>query len=392
MTRPKAGSWRLYCPPTRRARSKIWKRSNSRIKAGGYAFCGKPFWLSPSATRKKPSRLPNPSPTPGRDSGALIQLADRVPDTQRQRKLALLDRALQQARITVDQSERLTEMGDVAERWLELGQSDKARALFAEALKIASQFTDKTDFQRGMFAARLARVDLPAAEAIARDFKGASGETRILGNMALALAETNPAEAERLWRQTAGKRRLGKMDPILCWKLGGVDPAGALRVVEGWPKLSRGPEFYFYLALGARPRDESIARQSFQTALRELDRFMEEHPERYVLTAASLLPVVGRIDAALVSEILWRHVSSRLPYGNPRALHSGFPSVMIAEIAVYDRQVAAALLEPTLRAWNTPTPKSWPPGATNFWRGPSSTPPQPSRGSKKLRFLRTRIC
>ena len=296
-------------------------------------------------------------PDPGTRSRALILLADRVPDTQRERKLALLDRASQQARITADQSDRLKEMGDVAVRWLELGQSDKAKDLFAEALKIASQFTDKTDFQRGMFAARLARADLPAAEAIAGDFKGASNEARIVGNMALALAETNPAQAERLWRETAGKRRLHMMDSILCWKLAGVDPAGALRIVEAWPKTSRRPEFYFYLALGARPRDESIARQSFQTALRELDRLMEERPERYVPTAASLLPVVERIDAALVPEILWRHVASRLPYGNPRAPRAEFPGVLVVELAAYDRQVAAALLEPTLARMEHTDPK-----------------------------------
>ena len=62
-------------------------------------------------------------------------------------------------------------MGEVAERVHELGQLEKAKDLFDEGLKIASQFTDKTDFQRGMFAARLVLVDPPAAEAIARDFK-----------------------------------------------------------------------------------------------------------------------------------------------------------------------------------------------------------------------------
>ena len=64
------------------------------------------------------------------------------------------------------------QMGEVAERWYELGEVDKAKALFAEGLQIASQFTDKTDFKRGRFAARLARVDLPAALAIAKELDG----------------------------------------------------------------------------------------------------------------------------------------------------------------------------------------------------------------------------
>ena len=165
---------------------------------------------------------------PATRSSALAQLTERIPESQRERKLALLDRAVQQARITTDQGDRLDLMGKVAERWFELGEIDKAKAIFAEALEIANQFTDKTDFKRGMFAARLAQVDLPAAEVIARDFKGDSDEARILGNMAFRLAVKKPADAERLWRQTAGMRRPSMMDPILCWKLASVDPAACI--------------------------------------------------------------------------------------------------------------------------------------------------------------------
>ena len=112
-------------------------------------------------------------PDPATKSAALVQLSDRVPESQRERKLALLDRALEQARIAADGNDRLKQMGEVALRLCELGQIDKAKTVFAEGLKIAAGLTDKTDFKRGIFAARLARVDLPAAEAIAREFKGA---------------------------------------------------------------------------------------------------------------------------------------------------------------------------------------------------------------------------
>ena len=249
-------------------------------------------------------------------------------------------------------------MGEVAVRWLELGQSDKAKALFAEALRMANAFADKTDFQRGMFAAKLARVDLPAAEAIARDFKGASNEGRILGNMAFYLADTSPADAERLWRQSAEKMGgLRMMDLVLCWKLAGVDPARALRVVDALPNISLTPEKYFYVAVGARARDESLARQSFQTALQGLDRMMEERPLQATGAVLWLLPVVEGIDPGLVPEILWRLVASRLPYGNPRALDVGFPILLIEELAAYDRQVAAALLEPALARMEQTDPK-----------------------------------
>jgi tetratricopeptide (TPR) repeat protein len=286
---------------------------------------------------------------PATKSAALVQLSDQVPDSQRERKLALLDRALEQARIAADGNDRLTHMGAIALRLCELGQIDKAKALFAEGLKIATGLTDKTDFKRGIFAARLARVDLPAAEAIAGEFKGASNEGRILGNMAFVIAETSPADAERLWLQTVGKRgRLGMMDPVICWKLAGVEPARALRGLDALRKMNGRALYHFYLALGARNRDESISRQAFATALQGLDRMIEEEPERYLNNALSLLTVVEGTDPALVPEVLWRHVASRHPYGNPRTRRADVSPYQIIEVAYYDRQVAAALLEPVL--------------------------------------------
>ena len=229
--------------------------------------------------------------------------------------------------------------------------------MFAEALKIANQVTDKTDIQRGMFAASLARVDLPAAEAIVRDFKDGGNPSTILGNMALSLAELSPTDAERLWLQTEGRGRLAKMDPVLCWKLAGIDPAGAVRIIEGWPIHQTRPQCYFYLALGAKARDQAISRQSFRAGLQGLDRIMDERPERYNLTAARLLPVVEQIDPALVPEIFWRHIASRQPYGDPRTSHAAFPGPLVEELAAYDREVAAALFAQTLARMEQTEPK-----------------------------------
>ena len=68
------------------------------------------------------------------------------------------------------------------------------------------------------------------------------------------------------------------MDPVICWKLAKADPARALRGLDALPKTGRLPLHHFYLALGARARDESISRQAFMTALQGLDRMIEEEP------------------------------------------------------------------------------------------------------------------
>jgi hypothetical protein len=284
---------------------------------------------------------------PGTRSSALIYLADLLPAPERQRKLALLDRAVQQATIATALTDKLKGIGDVADRWFEAGEIERAKGLFAEGLKIASQLPDKTDSSRSAFAARLARVDLPAALAIAKDFAGQRWESRVLGNIAYRLALQNPAESERIWCLTRRMGRLGRTDSTLAWKLGGIDPARARRALEGMPWLDQRPELFIYLALGAKTHNESAARQSLETGMQGIDRMLRERPERYLIIGGSLLPVVERIDPALVPEMLWRAVASRTPAVDPRISRGSIAGRLIAELAWYDREVAAALFEPT---------------------------------------------
>ncbi len=161
----------------------------------------------------------------GTRSWALVHLVDRLPAGERTRKLALLDRALLQAKLAADETTRLLQMGEVAERWHELHEVDKAKALFAEALPIARRMDGKTEYRRGLFGARLLRVDRPAALEIARDFEGTRQRGRVLGSMALRLVEEDPAEAERIWGLTQRESKSIAMDPTLAWKMAQVDPA-----------------------------------------------------------------------------------------------------------------------------------------------------------------------
>ncbi len=137
---------------------------------------------------------------PEAQAAALLEVVDALPDAQRDRKLALLARAALQVKQTPVSGRRLRLMGDVAERWYELGEIANAQKLFAEGLILANQLPDKSHPGRRFFAARLARVDLPAALSIARDFPDSGrdpfAKERILRNIAFRLAAENPAEAE----------------------------------------------------------------------------------------------------------------------------------------------------------------------------------------------------
>ena len=78
-----------------------------------------------------------------------------------------------------------------------------------------------------------------------------------------------------------------------------------------------------------------------------IDRMLQERPERFLVIAGSLLPAVERIDAALVPEMFWRGVAARTPVVDPRIPRGSVPGRLIAQLAWYDREVTAALLEPT---------------------------------------------
>jgi hypothetical protein len=279
-------------------------------------------------------------------SWPLVHLADRLPTGERTRKLGLLDRALLQAKLATDPSMRLNQLGDVAEHWLELDEVAKSQGLFAEALSVARKLDEKTDIQRGRFAGRLARVNLPAALEIAKDFESDREHGRILYGIARRLIDQkNPGEAERLWKGARGER-LPSMDPTLAWKMAQVDPARARRIVDGLRVTQLYPYLYLFVALGARGRDETVAREAFEVGVTGMERSARESPER--ASGQSLLPIVERIDPALVPEVFWLEVAARLPTGNPRALTAGNTvSRLVTHLAWYDREVAAALFEPT---------------------------------------------
>ncbi len=104
-------------------------------------------------------------------------------------------------------------------------------------------------------------------------------------------------------------------------------------------------DYYSYLALGLKSRDESASRRAFDEVLRAFDGLLQERPEQLHSSHWSLLPVIERIDPALVPEFFWRYVASRPPSGNPRTISVYSPRDLIQHLAWYDREVAAALFD-----------------------------------------------
>jgi hypothetical protein len=276
----------------------------------------------------------------------LIEVVDALPATQRARKIALLDRVALHARSAPDAVQRLRWIGEAAEQLHELGEVEKARPLFAEGLRLADQTTNKKEYDRAYFAAQLAPIEPTAALAIAKEFKGVrvGGSSRVA--LGLQMMGQDPAEALWFWKEMHGLRGLGIRAVFGRLPMG--DSARAQRFFDQLRLTnltSYRSDFYAFLALGLKAQDESASRRAIEEVLHALDGLMKERPEQLQFRTSNLLPIIERVDPALVPEVFWRDLASRPSSANPRTINVYSPTDLIRHLAWYDREVAAALFE-----------------------------------------------
>ncbi len=205
--------------------------------------------------------------------------------------------------------------------------------------------TDRKDYPLASFAAQLTLVDEPAALAIARKFKGVrlGGQGQV--TMGLRLMEKDPADGAWFWKEMRSIPS-GTFESFF-WKMASDDPARARRIMEAVQFAGPNPHVFIYLALAEKNRDKTASRQALDEGLRRIDRLMLERPELRQRIAGTFLPVVQAIDPAMVPEVFWRDVASRPPFANPRTINDYSPNSLIHRLAWYDREVAAALFEPS---------------------------------------------
>ena len=126
-----------------------------------------------------------------------------------------------------------------------------------------------------------------------------------------------------------------------------ADPARARRIMGYLPSLPEHYDLPVYLALAEKGRDEAAVGRLLDEALQRIDRRMKEPPGGVEPSISYVLPVVERIDPTRVPEFFWREVASRQALDNPRTIRLYSPIEVIPYLAWYDREVAAALFEPT---------------------------------------------
>ncbi len=241
-------------------------------------------------------------------------------------------------------------MGEVAERWLELGETAKAEALLAAGRKLAETLPPLKRRDAGSFSAHLARVEPGAALALAKDISPETARQRVLGNIASRLAFAHPEEAERVLNSIEEPVWRIWCAPRICRRLAMIDLARARRIAAGLPYAAERAYAWTFIAHGLAGKDSTGASAALEQALREIDSIDLHDPYRRfdANAAVSILPLIEQIAPERVADVFWRAVALHAPGDDPRS-DFGADYPLISEVMLlsrYDREVASTLFEP----------------------------------------------
>jgi hypothetical protein len=300
----------------------------------------------------------------------LLSLADLADAIAPARRADLLDRALAEARRAESAERKVILMGEIADRWLESADLDRAAPILREGQKaLAAATPELFAYQVAPFGEALGAVDLPSARAfVARRAPGGSNgadlDMRDRAGLAVRLAVADPMAAETLAREIKSvpnfydpdtyllriARNMARADlPRARAVLDLLDTARAPHQPGGGPLKPYG------LALLAEARadsDPAGARALLDEAFAGLRAVAEANPGQPTYPSvpsimAGLLPLVERLQPDRVAERLWLAVACRLGRPEPLDGHRVADLVTLAMLASrYDRELAAVIYEP----------------------------------------------
>jgi protocatechuate 3,4-dioxygenase beta subunit len=293
-----------------------------------------------------------------------LKACDTLPDSERARKQELLATALVNARAERDVAQQVDLMGQIAERWLDLGEIERGTALLREGQKLAEQLPapseaaqrahDEAAHLRAYFAGPLARIDGPAAIQLSAGF-GDRFADRYRIVVARGLAASDPAAAARVLDELDYAVGHAWQALAVLHRMAGADPHRAAQLARKCDADNERGYALGVVAHGVAPHDAALAESLLKEAYDCLDRasasgvgegFPPHHP---AVLAAALLPVAERIDPALVEPYLWRAMALRSPRAALSATNNESAAVVGALaifISRYDRDAARALVAP----------------------------------------------
>jgi hypothetical protein len=284
-------------------------------------------------------------------ANALVEICAGLPADQADRKRQLIDRALAAARAEPLAKRKVWYLGEVAGLLLDLGEAERARAVFAEGLALARKLGPDGSDAIAVFASRLGQVDLAAALELIGHDDGEDDYALAIGNLAARIAATQPAEAERLIGTIRGRRRgLGAVFRA-CQNMAPADLSRARRIATALDDAGMRSAALIFAAYGLPASERTAPRDLIiRQALRGFDRSSGPADRgRWLLPA--LMPLAEAMDPALVPEFFWRTIADLGVANDPRSEYGRYDVLGQAILlARYDRAVAAALLEPAAKA------------------------------------------
>jgi hypothetical protein len=307
---------------------------------------------------------------------AFVGICDLRRDLDPARVQDLLAQATLNAHNMKSSARRLAMYATIADHWLDLGKTDRARSLVEQALALGKNEVKGAKglgFELGYVGEVLARIDPPAGlkvlDDLAREVKSSDKRDRSYvfhrfhGRIAYKLAAQSPADAEmvldRIPIGAEGDRSLVSV----CTKMAPKDLARARKIAD--TRISPDAAGYRPYALGLMAQaiaasDRAAALglivQAY-SSLEELALIGRSARPVFVEVAGALLPVVEQVAPERLPEFLGRTLALRPLRGDQtETIESGVASTTAALamlVARYDRAAAAHLLEPELKKAGT---------------------------------------
>ena len=295
---------------------------------------------------------------PGAKAIGYLNASHKMGGRKRAQAIDVLERALLNAKAAREPDGiRLLLMGQVAEGFLDLGQTERGRALLREGEAVAKQLPKAgwAGYARGAFAEELVQIDVEAALGLTKDLSDPREFDRHHGNIAHELGGRDPARAEEVLAMVKDRFQRDNYAVRVVYRMAPVDLARATRLAESISDGALKGYALGMMALRLSETGKASAREVLESAYDSLERSTRAgqlNPNSiYTLTSISgvLLGVAERIDSGLVDEYLWRCLSMRKPkpWETGPAGPAGHADVLLGMmLARYDRGIARSLVGP----------------------------------------------
>ncbi|HJT36030.1 MAG TPA: carboxypeptidase-like regulatory domain-containing protein [Pirellulales bacterium] len=275
-----------------------------------------------------------------------------TPDQQRQ----ALAEALLASRAIDEPAIRVPMLGEIGERFFDLGDEEVGTALVREASEQLRRLTaadvPNLAVWQARFAPALAHIDAPAAFALVENARRPMRDW-YLADISRSLATENPAGAEEALQSMAMDNQRYHYGAGTVHRMASVDPDRAERIAQKFSLITSRAYGLGLVADAQAGADPDRASKRIEEAYALLEQSLDEGTAgtQYSTcgTAAALLVMVERVNPAMLEHYLARALAMRPPQparGDPGAWYESEIAQMALAIVPYDRQTARALLEP----------------------------------------------